>query len=159
MASWSGLWTVVAAGMESSRSILKRAAAHTDTLSAPKASEEEKKHRKMIKKKIYEKLSDLRDNGGNVSLTLHQLMRDEGFSVNKTDLIRCADLLGKQYHYQQALQIYEFMEKLKMPLSPSQHGVRIDRIAQTKGVSAAENYFNGLDLCFKTQSTYRKLLK
>nr|VDC95377.1 unnamed protein product [Brassica rapa] len=51
------------------------------------------------------------------------------------------------------------MEKLKMPLSPSQHGVRIDRIAQTKGLSAAETYFNRLDHRFKTQSTYRKLLK
>lgn len=138
---------------------MKRDNVHANSLSTPKASEEEKKHRKMIQKKIYEKLSDLRDNGGKVSVTLYQLMREEGFTVDKEDLIRCADLLGKQYHYQQALDIYEFMEKLKMPLSASQHGVRIDCIAQTKGVSVAETYFNSLDHRFKTQSTYRKLLK
>ncbi|CAN7047762.1 unnamed protein product, partial [Brassica rapa subsp. trilocularis] len=106
----------VAAGLESSRSILKVDDVHADTLSAPKALEEEKEHRKMIQKKIYKNLSE-------------------------------------------ALEIYELMEKLKMPLSPSQHGVRIDRIAQTKGLSAAETYFNRLDHRFKTQSTYRKLLK
>lgn len=108
----------------------------------------------MIQKKIYEKVSDLRDNGGYNAVTLHKLMRDEGFSVNKTDLICCADLLGKQYHYQQALNIYELMEKLKIPLSASQHGFCIDRIAQTKGVSAAETYLKNLNHCFKTQSTY-----
>ncbi|KAH0917078.1 hypothetical protein HID58_024738 [Brassica napus] len=123
MASWSRLWTAVAAGLESSRSILKVDDVHADTLSATKALEEEKEHRKMIQKKIYKNLSEVRDNGGN------------------------------------ALEIYELMEKLKMPLSPSQHGVRIDRIAQTKGLSAAETYFNRLDHRFKTQSTYRKLLK
>lgn len=69
MASWSRLWTAVAAGLESSRSILKVDDVHADTLSAPKALEEEKEHRKMIQKKIYKNLSEVRDNGGNVSVT------------------------------------------------------------------------------------------
>ncbi|VVA94121.1 unnamed protein product [Arabis nemorensis] len=51
------------------------------------------------------------------------------------------------------------MMRQKMTLSASQHGVHVDLIAKTKGLAAAENYFNNLDPCAKNHSTYRKLLK
>ncbi|VVB10327.1 unnamed protein product [Arabis nemorensis] len=90
---------------------------------------------------------------------LNQLVRDEGPSVTKTDLLRWAKLFDKEGKNQQTLEIYEWMMRQKMTLSASKHGVHVDLIGKTKGLAAAENCFNNLDPCDRNHSTYLKLLK
>lgn len=87
------------------------------------------------------------------------MREEEGFSVTGTDLFRCGRDLGRWGKNQLALDMYEWIERQKMTLSASQHGVRLDLIAKTKGLAAAENYFNNLDPCAKDHSTYWRLLK
>lgn len=50
------------------------------------------------------------------------------------------------------------MERKEIAFSGSDHAIRLDLIAKTKGLEAAENYFNSLDPSTKNKSTYGSLL-
>lgn len=50
------------------------------------------------------------------------------------------------------------MERKEIAFSGSDHAIRLDLIAKTKGLEAAETYFNSLDSSTKNQSTYGSLL-
>lgn len=56
------------------------------------------------------------------------------------------------------MQVMEWMESQKMNLSYADFAVYLDLIAKTKGIAAAENYFNALPEFAKNQSTYGALL-
>ncbi|XP_024009169.1 pentatricopeptide repeat-containing protein At1g02370, mitochondrial isoform X2 [Eutrema salsugineum] len=109
-------------------------------------------------REIYNKLSKLSVTEGTVPETLNQFIM-EGITLRKHDLFRCAKLLRKFRRYQHALEIFEWMEMRKMAVSASDHAIRLDLIAKTRGLEAAENYFNKLEPCAKNhQSTYGALM-
>ncbi|KAJ0245265.1 Pentatricopeptide repeat-containing protein [Hirschfeldia incana] len=103
-------------------------------------------------REMYKKLSKLSVTGGTVTQTLNQFIM-EGTPVRKDDLFRCAKDLRKFRRHQHAL------EMRKMTLSIADHAIRLDLIAKTKGLEAAESYFNGLNPSTKNhQSTYGALM-
>ncbi|XP_010422661.1 PREDICTED: pentatricopeptide repeat-containing protein At4g01990, mitochondrial [Camelina sativa] len=106
---------------------------------------------------IYKKLSSLGTRGGKMEETLNQFVM-EGVPVKKHELIRYAKDLRKFRQPQRALEIFEWMERKEIAFSSSDHAIRLDLIAKTKGLEAAENYFNSLDDSSKNQSTYGSLL-
>ncbi|KAG7595560.1 Pentatricopeptide repeat [Arabidopsis suecica] len=109
-------------------------------------------------RELYKKLSKLSVVGGTVAETLNQFIM-EGITVRKVDLFRCAKDLRKFRRHQHALEIFDWMEKRKMTFSVSDHAIRLDLIAKTKGLEAAENYLNNLDPSAKNhQSTYGALM-
>ncbi|CAN8306436.1 unnamed protein product [Cochlearia groenlandica] len=109
-------------------------------------------------RELYKKLSKLSVTGGTVSETLNQLTM-EGITVRKGDLFRCAKDLRKFRRHYHALEIFDWMEKRKMMFSVSDHAIRLDLIAKTNGLEAAEHYFNNLNHSTKNhQSTYGALM-
>ncbi|KAL9285400.1 Pentatricopeptide repeat-containing protein mitochondrial [Arabidopsis thaliana] len=112
-----------------------------------------KKHRS-----IYKKLSSLGTRGGGkMEETLNQFFM-EGVPVKKHDLIRYAKDLRKFRQPQRALEIFEWMERKEIAFTGSDHAIRLNLIAKSKGLEAAETYFNSLDDSIKNQSTYGSLL-
>jgi pentatricopeptide repeat protein len=57
------------------------------------------------------------------------------------------------------MQIMEWMEKRKINYSSFDHALRLDLISKTKGILAAEEYFNILPPTAKDRLTYEALLK
>ncbi|KFK42596.1 hypothetical protein AALP_AA1G016200 [Arabis alpina] len=109
-------------------------------------------------REMYKRLSKLNVTGGTVAQALNQFIM-EGIPVRKDDLFRCAKDLRKFRRHQHALEIFDWIEMRKMNFSVSDHAIRLDLIAKTKGLEAAESYFNGLDLSTKNhQSTYGSLM-
>ncbi|CAA7056202.1 unnamed protein product [Microthlaspi erraticum] len=137
-------------GVETSVAIPATADGVEASVSAPTAASKQRM--------IYKKLSKLPVTGGTVAQTLNQFVM-EGISVRKEDLFRCAKDLRKFRRPQHALEIFDWMEMRKMTLSVSDHAIRLDLIAKTKGLEAAENYFNSLAPSAKNhQSTYGALM-
>lgn len=56
------------------------------------------------------------------------------------------------------MQIMEWIEKRKMNISLVDYAIQLDLIAKTKGVAAAEDFFNSLPPSAKVHSTYGSLL-
>uniref|UniRef100_A0A1J3CE03 Pentatricopeptide repeat-containing protein, mitochondrial n=1 Tax=Noccaea caerulescens TaxID=107243 RepID=A0A1J3CE03_NOCCA len=106
---------------------------------------------------VYKKLSSLGTRGGKLEKTLNHFIK-EGTTVEKRDLIRYAKDLRKLRQPQRALEVFEWMERKEIVFSSSDHAIRLDLIAKTKGLEAAESYFNSLDPSTKNQSSYGSLL-
>ncbi|CAE6141351.1 unnamed protein product [Arabidopsis arenosa] len=106
---------------------------------------------------VYKKLSSLGTRGGKMEETLNQFVM-EGVPVKKHELIRYAKDLRKFRQPQRALEIFEWMERKEIVFTGSDHAIRLDLIAKTKGLEAAETYFDSLDASIKNQSTYGSLL-
>ncbi|CAN6817435.1 unnamed protein product [Brassica oleracea] len=111
-----------------------------------------KKHRS-----VYKKLSNLGSRGGKMVETLNK-MTMEGIPIIKHDLVRYAKDLRKNRLPQRALEVFEWMEKKEIAFTGSDHAIRLDLIAKTKGLEAAESYFNTLDPSSKNRSSYGSLL-
>ncbi|VVA89717.1 unnamed protein product [Arabis nemorensis] len=109
-------------------------------------------------REMFKKLSTLSVTGETVAQTLNQFIM-EGIPVRKFDLFRCAKDLRKFRRHQHALEIFDWIEMRKMGFSVSDHAIRLDLIAKTKGLEAAERYFHSLDPSTKNhQSTYGSLM-
>ncbi|KAG2331223.1 hypothetical protein Bca52824_002403 [Brassica carinata] len=111
-----------------------------------------KKHRS-----VYKKLSNLGSRGGKMEETLNKFTM-EGIPIIKHDLVRYAKDLRKNRLPQRALEVFEWMEKKEIAFTGSDHAIRLDLIAKTKGLEAAESYFNALDTSSKNRSSYGALL-
>ncbi|KFK30785.1 hypothetical protein AALP_AA6G025600 [Arabis alpina] len=111
-----------------------------------------KKHRS-----VYNKLTKLGPTRGKIDETLNQFII-EGNHAYKPDLIRYVKDLRAYRQPQRALEVFEWMERKEIEFSASDHAIRLDLIAKTKGLEAAESYFNKLDPSTKTISTYGALL-
>lgn len=107
--------------------------------------------------RLYRRLSGLRATGGSVSQAINQYIR-EGRIVKKYELQRCIRELRKYGNYQHALEIIEWMENRKINFSCIDHALRVDLLAKTKGITAAENYFHSLPPSEQNRSTYGSLL-
>ncbi|KAE8727576.1 hypothetical protein F3Y22_tig00005459pilonHSYRG00302 [Hibiscus syriacus] len=107
--------------------------------------------------RLYPRLSALAATGGTVSETLNEFIR-EGKRIRKDELIRCVKELRKFRHYQHSLDIMDWMEKRNVHLSHIDHAVRLDLIAKTKGLAAAEDYLSALPPGAKNKMTYGSLL-
>ncbi|KAK6911650.1 Pentatricopeptide repeat [Dillenia turbinata] len=81
-----------------------------------------------------------------------------GHTISRFEIIGFATQLRKFKHYDQALQLYEWMDKSKNRMNNADHAVRIDLLAKTKGIDSAESYFNKLEKSGKTKKTYGALL-
>ncbi|XVF22066.1 hypothetical protein REPUB_Repub12eG0142400 [Reevesia pubescens] len=106
---------------------------------------------------LYSRLSSLGATGGSVSETLNDFTM-EGKKVWKDELSRCIKQLRKYRRYQHSLDIMDWMEKRNMQFSHVDHAIRLDLIAKTKGIRAAEDYLSILPPTAKNQLTYGSLL-
>ncbi|KAK8639595.1 hypothetical protein V6N13_137968 [Hibiscus sabdariffa] len=106
---------------------------------------------------LYPRLSALGATGGTVSETLNDFIM-EGKKIRKDELIRCVKELRKYRRYQHSLDIMEWMEKRNIQFSHIDHAVRLDLIAKTKGLAAAEDYLTALPSHSKNKMTYGSLL-
>ncbi|XP_010542838.1 PREDICTED: pentatricopeptide repeat-containing protein At1g02370, mitochondrial [Tarenaya hassleriana] len=137
-----------AAGGEASASAPPPPAAKTAAESRAATS----KHRS-----LYRTLSGLGADAGTVAGALNQFIL-EGNPVRKDELVRCIKELRRFRRYQHALEVYEWLEKRKVTFSVTDHAMRLDLIAKTKGLEVAESFFNSLDPAAKNVSTYGSML-
>lgn len=107
--------------------------------------------------KLYKRLSALGATGGSVTGALNAYIM-EGKTVRKDALEYCVRSLRKYGRYRHALEVMEWMENRKINFSYTDFAVYLDLIAKTKGIAAAEKYFNGLSESAKNRYTYGALL-
>lgn len=107
--------------------------------------------------KLYKRLSALGATGGSVTEALNAYIM-EGKTVRKDMLEYCVRSLRKFGRYRHALEVIEWMESRKMHFSYTDFAVYLDLTAKTKGIAAAEEYFNGLSEYAKNRYTYGALL-
>ncbi|MED6122204.1 hypothetical protein PIB30_037636 [Stylosanthes scabra] len=109
------------------------------------------------KASLYRKISSLNMTGGSVSQTLNQYVM-EGNAISKRELERFVVELRKYRKFQHALEIMEWLESRKINFALNDYAVYLDLVSKTKGVDAAENYFNGLPPHAQNKFTYGALL-
>ncbi|XWS76664.1 hypothetical protein CRYUN_Cryun01aG0196800 [Craigia yunnanensis] len=107
--------------------------------------------------RLYSRLSALAATGGTVSEALNDFIM-EGKKIRKDELSRCVKQLRKYRRYQHSLDIMDWMEKRNIQFSHVDHAIRLDLIAKTKGLGAAEDYFSALPPTANNQLTYGALL-
>ncbi|TYI69369.1 hypothetical protein E1A91_D08G150500v1 [Gossypium mustelinum] len=106
---------------------------------------------------LYSRLSALGATGGTVAEALNGYIM-EGKKIRKDELSRCVKEMRKYRRYQHSLDIMDWMEKRNMHFSYVDHAVRLDLIAKTKGLGAAEDYLSALPPNAKNKFTYGSLL-
>lgn len=106
---------------------------------------------------LYKRLSAYRDTDGSVTDTLDNWV-NQGNYVKRFDIVGYVNLLRKLKKYQQANQVYEWLEKSNNKMNNSDRAIRIDLLAKTEGLESAEKYFDNLQGSAKTKKTYGALL-
>ncbi|KAL8149147.1 hypothetical protein AgCh_006234 [Apium graveolens] len=106
---------------------------------------------------LYNRLSALGKTGGSAIDTLNQYF-SEGYYARKYQLDSCIWQLRKFGKATHALQVMEWMQMRNIKFHPTDHAKFLDLVSKVKGISAAENYFNGLPESSKEKSTYGALL-
>ncbi|KAL8116992.1 pentatricopeptide repeat-containing protein At1g02370, mitochondrial-like [Apium graveolens] len=110
------------------------------------------------KETLYKRLSAYRETDGNkITDTLDNWV-NEGNYVKRFDIVGYVNLLRKFKKYQQANQVYEWLEKTSNKMNNSDRAIRIDLLAKTEGLESAEKYFDNLQGTAKTKKTYGALL-
>ncbi|KAB2612004.1 pentatricopeptide repeat-containing protein [Pyrus ussuriensis x Pyrus communis] len=107
--------------------------------------------------RLYRRLSALGATGENLAKTLNQYIM-EGEMFRKSQLAKCNKELRKHGKHQQALEIMEWMDFMKMEYSKSDYAVRVDLTSKVKGIEAAEDYVSGLPESSKDLFTYSALM-
>ncbi|KAL6964649.1 hypothetical protein U1Q18_035705 [Sarracenia purpurea var. burkii] len=108
-------------------------------------------------KSLFRKLSALGGTDAGVADALDQWEK-QGNSVMRFEVINCVTQLRKFKKYQQALQLYEWMEKGKKKMNNADRAIRIDLLFKTEGLGSAEKYFDSLEGSAKTTKTYGAIL-
>ena len=108
-------------------------------------------------KRMYRRLSELGESRGSVSKTLNEFIL-EGGKTRKINLTACIKEPRKYSRFDHAIEVMEWMQKRKMNFSHFDHAVFLDLTAKTKGIAAAENYFDNLPPSVQNHVTYSTLL-
>ncbi|KAL8138962.1 hypothetical protein V2J09_004963 [Rumex salicifolius] len=106
---------------------------------------------------LYRRLSATGATKVKVSNVLDGYVR-EGRLIEKNDLLKCARKLRGYKRYQDCLEIFEWMDKIKYNYSTKDHALRMDLICKTKGITVAEQFFESLSSDDKNLYTYGALL-
>ncbi|KAJ8899148.1 hypothetical protein K2173_011145 [Erythroxylum novogranatense] len=108
--------------------------------------------------RVYRRLSALPATLESVTKTLNDYESENGKCISKSELVRCIKELRRYRRFHHALEIMSWMENKKMNLSSGDHAVRLDLIAKSNGITAAESYFAGMSPAERGFSTYGTLL-
>ncbi|XP_068658741.1 pentatricopeptide repeat-containing protein At4g01990, mitochondrial-like [Aristolochia californica] len=108
---------------------------------------------------LYSRLSALGKSTSNATVwgTLDEWV-EEGEPVDKYEIIGCANQLRRYKRYQHALEVIDWMEKMDLQFTYSDHAIRLDLLSKTEGVASAESYFTSLSQQGKNKYTYGALL-
>ncbi|KAL1816517.1 hypothetical protein ACET3Z_019091 [Daucus carota] len=107
---------------------------------------------------LYRQLSAPDSSKASTLNTLNQFFPEKDDFTSKFQLNSCILQLRRSGKVLRALQVMEWMHTRNIKFEPTDHARQLDLISQVKGISAAENYFNGIPELAKDISTYGALL-
>ncbi|KFK43327.1 hypothetical protein AALP_AA1G110300 [Arabis alpina] len=112
-----------------------------DEVSASAKTEKGKMQRE--KRKIYQKLRCLTVE--TVDLIIRDEEKNNGVSFTQADVVNWAKRLNKECKFRSALVIFEWMDKKKMIISPSELAIYVHLIFMIKGATTAQEYFEKVE--------------
>ncbi|PIN14941.1 hypothetical protein CDL12_12416 [Handroanthus impetiginosus] len=83
---------------------------------------------------------------------------DQGNEVTRYDIRDLSIHFRSRKNFQAALQIYDWMESIKLKIQNTDQAIRISLLWKVEGLASAERYFNSLQESEKTIKTYGALL-
>ncbi|XP_021768725.1 pentatricopeptide repeat-containing protein At4g01990, mitochondrial-like [Chenopodium quinoa] len=128
------------------------------TVAPPVPSKTPPENRRHIHRQdLYQKIWSVVTSGERIHDVLFRVLRN-GEQFLKTDLIFCLKDLRKFGHYNQCLEILDWMDKGRYGNAATDHALRINIMCKVKDIDEVEEYFDGISPDLKNQYVYGALL-